>query len=118
MWANKGYDLVFKSCICDCGHGSLRKVGRTSIIETVSVHCVQDVDWVPPKPAPVEGGGQVQEKEKKKKKEKTEGKLRPKLNFAVQTVQGSYYGSNNNREEVRGGQVKSNCYSVTSLRQS
>ena len=66
---------------------------------------MQDVDWVPPKPAPVEGGGQVQEKEKKKKKEKTEGKLRPKLNFAVQTVQGSYYGSNNNREEVRGGKV-------------
>lgn len=41
--------------------------------------------------------------EKKKKKEKSEAKLKPKLNFAVQTVQGSYYGSNNNREEVRGG---------------
>ena len=64
---------------------------------------MQDVDWVPPKAAPAEGAGQVQEKEKKKKKEKTEGKLRPKLNFAVQTVQGSYYGSNNNREEVREG---------------
>merc|ERR1712089_10404 len=34
VWANKGYDLVFKSCVCDCGHGSLRK----------------EVDWVPPKP--------------------------------------------------------------------
>merc|ERR1712202_88126 len=33
VWANKGYDLVFKTCACDCGHGSLRK----------------DLDFVPPK---------------------------------------------------------------------
>jgi len=80
VWANKGYDLVFKTCVCDCGHGSLRK----------------DVDWVPPKP---EAEAQAPPPEKKKKKEKAEGKLKPKLNFAVQTVQGSYYGSANREEE-------------------
>ena len=83
VWANKGYDLVFKTCVCDCGHGSLRK----------------DVDWVPPK---AEAEAQAPPPEKKKKKEKAEGKLKPKLNFAVQTVQGSYYGSNVNREEEEG----------------
>ena len=83
VWANKGYDLVFKTCVCDCGHGSLRK----------------DVDWVPPK---AEAEAQAPPPEKKKKKEKAEGKLKPKLNFAVQTVQGSYYGSNINREEEEG----------------
>ena len=83
VWANKGYDLVFKTCVCDCGHGSLRK----------------DVDWVAPKP---EAEAQAAPPEKKKKKEKAEGKLKPKLNFTVQTVQGSYYGSNTNRDEEEG----------------
>ena len=79
------------------------------------------MDWVAPKAVQAEGGAQ-REPEKKRKKEKvefttivlksrneqrvtcvpqTEAKLKPKLNFAVQTVQGSYYGSQQGREEVR-----------------
>ena len=91
VWANKGYDLVFKTCACDCGHGSLRK----------------DLDFVPPKA--VEGAGavagagagaaqpqpEIQDK-KKKKKEKTS--LKPKLNFSVLNVSGSYFGSIKQKE--------------------
>jgi len=92
VWANKGYDLVFKTCACDCGHGSLRK----------------DLDYVPA-PAPVEGGagggggaGPVQAQQdvpdkKKKKKEKTS--LKPKLNFSVLNVSGSYFGSIKQKED-------------------
>jgi len=92
VWANKGYDLVFKTCACDCGHGSLRK----------------DLDFVPPKA--VEGAGavagagagaaqpqpEIQDK-KKKKKEKTS--LKPKLNFSVLNVSGSYFGSIKQKED-------------------
>jgi len=39
MWTNKGYDIVFKFCVCDCGHGSIKK----------------DPDFVPPRPEPVAG---------------------------------------------------------------
>jgi len=91
VWANKGYDLVFKTCACDCGHGSLRK----------------DLDYVPA-PVPVEGaaggGGagpaQAQQDapdKKKKKKEKTS--LKPKLNFSVLNVSGSYFGSIKQKED-------------------
>jgi len=90
VWANKGYDLVFKTCACDCGHGSLRK----------------DLDYVPA-PAPVEGGavggaGPAQAQQdapdkKKKKKEKTS--LKPKLNFSVLNVSGSYFGSIKQKED-------------------
>ena len=89
MWANKGYDLVFKTCACDCGHGSFRK----------------DLDFVPA--AGAEGGavagaaaaaqpqGEVPDK-KKKKKEKTS--MKPKLNFSVLNVSGSYFGSIKQKE--------------------
>merc|ERR1711879_1136693 len=36
LWSHKGYDIVFKFCVCDCGHGSLKK----------------DLDYVPTRPAP------------------------------------------------------------------
>ena len=92
VWANKGYDLVFKTCACDCGHGSLRK----------------DQDFVAAGGA--EGGGagvagaaaapaQAQPDvfdKKKKKKEKTS--LKPKLNFSVLNVSGSYFGSIKQKE--------------------
>ena len=106
LWTNKGYDLVFKMCSCDCGHGSIRK----------------DPDFVAaqqPAPAPEPGGGgegvghgQVpdgavggapaqpqpqQTDKKKKKKEKTN--LKPKLNFNPQNVSGSYFGSNRQKED-------------------
>jgi len=91
VWANKGYDLVFKTCACDCGHGSLRK----------------DLDFVPAA-APAEGGAggggpgpaQAQpdaQDKKKKKKEKTS--LKPKLNFSVLNVTGSYFGSIKQKED-------------------
>ena len=89
IWTNKGYDLVFKFCACDCGHGSIRK----------------DPDYVPPKPEPVAAAGDAVDNvegavggapapavdKKKKKKEKTN--LKPKLNFNPQNVTGSYFGS-------------------------
>ena len=84
--------MVFKTCACDCGHGSLRK----------------DLDYVPA-PAPVEGGavggaGPAQAQQdapdkKKKKKEKTS--LKPKLNFSVLNVSGSYFGSIKQKEVGR-----------------
>eukprot|EP00092_Neocalanus_flemingeri_P014594 GFUD01015744.1.p1 GENE.GFUD01015744.1~~GFUD01015744.1.p1 ORF type:complete len:1900 (-),score=604.03 GFUD01015744.1:235-5934(-) len=89
VWANKGYDLVFKHCACDCGHGSYRK----------------DLDFVQPKVADVAVAagavaappqGEAQDK-KKKKKEKTS--LKPKLNFSVLNVSGSYFGSLKQKED-------------------
>ncbi|XP_053947421.1 headcase protein [Anastrepha ludens] len=32
LWTKKGYDLVYKACVCKCGHGHIRK----------------DLDWTPP----------------------------------------------------------------------
>ena len=64
LWTHKGYDLIFKSCQCNCGHGSLRK----------------DLDYQPP-----------EQRRQEKKKEKTSQK--PKLNNSWQSVSGqSYYG--------------------------
>jgi len=87
VWANKGYDLVFKTCACDCGHGSLRK----------------DLDFVPSKAVDGAAAGaaaqaqpDVQDK-KKRKKEKTT--LKPKLNFSVLNVSGSYFGSIRQKED-------------------
>ena len=91
--------MVFKTCACDCGHGSLRK----------------DLDYVPAS-TPVEGGagggggaGPVQAQQdvpdkKKKKKEKTS--LKPKLNFSVLNVSGSYFGSIKQKEVG----VKEDCF--------
>ena len=91
VWANKGYDLVFKFCACDCGHGHIRK----------------DLDWTPPRPAPAPppAGRPAQPEpppppaldKKKKKKEKTG--LKPKLNFNPMNVTGSYFGSNRQKED-------------------
>lgn len=100
VWANKGYDLVFKTCACDCGHGSLRK----------------DQDFVAAGGA--EGGGagvagaaaapaQAQPDvfdKKKKKKEKTS--LKPKLNFSVLNVSGSYFGSIKQKEDEQDSENK------------
>jgi len=92
VWANKGYDLVFKTCACDCGHGSLRK----------------DLDYVQPPPAAVDGaagGGGVgpaqaqQDAPDKKKKKKEKTSLKPKLNFSVLNVSGSYFGSIKQKED-------------------
>ena len=62
LWT-KGYDLVAKSCRCDCG-GFLKR----------------DIDWVAPVPKDNEGVDVVLE-DKKKKKEKL--KVKPKLNIPV-----------------------------------
>ncbi|XP_069961686.1 headcase protein isoform X1 [Bactrocera oleae] len=32
LWTKKGYDLVYKACVCKCGHGHIRK----------------DLEWTPP----------------------------------------------------------------------
>ena len=97
MWTNKGYDIVFKFCVCDCGHGSIKK----------------DPDFVPPRPEPVAGAAAlhvpdnqdnnvgnaaaVNNDKKKKRKEKTN--LKPKLNFNPQNVTGSYFGSSRQKED-------------------
>ena len=84
MWSTKGYDLIFKVCNCDCGHGYLKK----------------DLNYVA-EPAnnnneggAVGGGGGG---DKKKKKEKVN--LKPKLNFNPHSVTGSYFGSKRQKEE-------------------
>jgi len=86
VWANKGYDLVFKTCACDCGHGSLRK----------------DLEYIPNTTADRNVAGGVNPNQdgadrKKKKKEKTT--LKPKLNFSAQNVSGSYFGSLKQKED-------------------
>ena len=87
LWSHKGYDIVFKFCVCDCGHGSLKK----------------DLDYVPPRPAPLapvnnpDPAAPVTADKKKKKKEKAN--LRPKLNFNPQNVSGTYFGSSRQKEE-------------------
>ena len=87
MWRTCGYDIVFKKCGCDCGHGYLKK----------------DLDFVPEISAnnneagAVGGGGGAPTADKKKKKEKAN--LNPKLNFNPHSVTGPYFGSKRQKEE-------------------
>ena len=101
MWSNKGYDIIFKQCECDCGHGKLKK----------------DLDFVPPVEEPL--GAVALDPENvappdKKKKKKEKANLKPKLNFNAQNVTGSYYGSNRQKEEE---EVENNVRSSTTRRQ-
>ena len=71
VWADKGYDLVYKFCACDCGHGHLRK----------------DLDWIAaprPKDLPTSH-----------KKSKKKIGLKPTLFFdGNSNVRDSYFSEN------------------------
>ncbi|CAG0918701.1 unnamed protein product [Notodromas monacha] len=61
VWTKKGYDLVYRICMCKCGRGHLRK----------------DLDWVPPR-------AQLnQEVDAKKKKKKNKQNALPVLGLGL-----------------------------------
>ena len=111
MWTHKGYDIVFKFCVCDCGHGSLKKDVDFSppLPEPVVAAAPAPVARVaaaapPPRPAQppaqaVGAGAAAAALADKKKKKKEKTNLKPKLNFNPQNVSGSYFGSSRQRDD-------------------
>lgn len=61
LWTKKGYDLVFKVCVCKCGRGHLKK----------------DLDWSPPLTSNMFGG--LDEDSSKKRKKRNRNNQKPTL---------------------------------------
>ena len=86
---------MFKTCACDCGHGSLRKDQDFVAAGGAEGGGAGVAGAAGAAAAPAQPQPDVFDK-KKKKKEKTS--LKPKLNFSVLNVSGSYFGSIKQKE--------------------
>lgn len=103
MWSTKGYDIIFKKCNCDCGHGYLRwEILFCSPTQNHLILFRKDLDFVPAPPnnneAGAAGGAQAAAVPDRKKK-KDKANLKPKLNFNPHSVTGSYFGSKRQKED-------------------
>eukprot|EP00092_Neocalanus_flemingeri_P015608 GFUD01016896.1.p1 GENE.GFUD01016896.1~~GFUD01016896.1.p1 ORF type:complete len:805 (+),score=264.23 GFUD01016896.1:106-2520(+) len=76
LWINRGYDLIYKMCACECGHGHIRR----------------DLDCAEAGQDGVEGAAALQPLQEKKKKKKSEAK-KPKLNYPKDKVSEKSVGS-------------------------